>query len=144
MLQTLCIAWYLRLAMLAINTDYESCWSTSCMAKAMYSWKIGPNCKIRWKRKINLLVIVDLSTYHIFARTLGDDAHGTLAVQSLRDTPYPPWKEHEGVPACPVFSRFSVCLHFWVWKFTSEVGFRLKCINDSKVCLWSGFSFQLQ
>ena len=25
MLQTLCIAWYLRLAMLAINTDYESC-----------------------------------------------------------------------------------------------------------------------
>ena len=54
MLQTLCIAWYLRLAMLA-NTDYESCWSTSCMAK-VYSWKIGPNC--RWKRKINIILPV--------------------------------------------------------------------------------------
>ena len=53
MLQTLCIAWYLRLAMLAI-TDYESRWSTSCMAK-VYSWKIGsPNC--RWKRKINIIL----------------------------------------------------------------------------------------
>lgn len=158
MLQTLCIAWYLRLAMLAINTDYESCWSTSCMAKAMYSWKIGsPNC--RWKRKINIilpviyniillyLIISNIYIYHLnltwvltVSPTFLDKPWGMMPMGCPWDFGGPKFERHR-VPC--FFSLFCVPSLSSFFKFTSEVGFRLKR-NDSKVCLWSGFSFQLQ